>query len=122
MHVGVMKSGPFFQNNSLFLFPFLLLLFVRGISDVRALLTFFSFIRISAVVLALTTVLPPGVSGSQHKILFSHDKYSEYEQQGGRTTAKPVMTASKTAYYCPLLNNVAKCGIFIGRRLIFYMQ
>lgn len=124
MCVGAVKSGPFFLNNSLFLLLFFLLLFICGISGIRVVLTFFSFIRINAVVLMLTTVLPPGVWGSWHIILFSHAKYSVYEQQCERTTAKPVATTSKTAYYCSVLNNVTKCGIcqWELKRLTFYMQ
>lgn len=89
LRVGAMKSGAFFQNNSVFLLLLLLLvLLFCGLSDVTALPTFFSFIRISPVVLVLTIVLPPVVSGSRHKILSSHVKYFKNEQQGERTTAK----------------------------------
>lgn len=111
LRVGAMKSGAFFLNNSLFLLLLLLhllllLLLFCGPSVVTPLPTFFCFIRIAAVVLALTTVLPPGVSGSRHKILSSHVKYSEYEQQGERTTAKQPWLHPKP--HTTVLNNATK--------------
>lgn len=96
--------------------------FFHGFSDVTALPTFFGFIRISAVVLGLTTVLPLGVSGSRHRILSSHVKYSENDQQGERTTAK--QSGLHAEPHATVWNNVTRCAFcHCGETVLtFYMK